>query len=868
MRSVNLLLTTAFVATASIADAATFNVTNTNTSGVGSLAQAILNANATAAADDIDFNLIGAGPFVIAAPFPAVTQPLTISGYTQTGATPNNAPVGITNASLLIVLDGTGLVAGSPVLQIDADDSEVRGLVIQDIPSGGSGIFVNAFATGVRIDGNFIGTDVSGSTARSLGNGVDVLGSGTIGGTAPAERNLISGHSGAAIRLRGEDAVVYNNVVGPEAFGDTDIGNRVGIEITGGATGNVVGGIADGEGNRIAGSSEQGVVMTGEGTLSNPIAGNDIRHNIGSAIDLGGDGPTRNDEDDSDSGPNRLQNFPELAGARFNGQFLRVDGTLTSQPGDYRLDFYISAEQGAAGYGEGSYVGSAAVDVMEGSTTGRFGGSIDVGFISTNEFFVSVIAVLNSTGDSSEFSRPVLASKGGTAIAVTNTNDAGAGSLRAALAAANANADPSTITFNIPGAGPHTISPVAFLGVNTGPVVIDGYMQPGSSLNTLAVGTNAIPGIVIDGSNEAGASVLDIAAPAILRGLAIVNGQNAGVRFLNVEDSRIEGSFVGVGADGSSDQGNSKAGINTTESTGVTIGGPARGQRNLISYNGLRGIVDTASNTRIYNSLIGATDGNATAGNAFDGILASGLSSIIGGDDSEFGNTIRGNQNAGVRIDGDAGVQVHGNSIEANGTLGIDLSPVGVTPNDADDADSGANALQNFPVITDAVVKDGSLTVEATLDVPDDKIGDSYSIRAYASEVCDGSGHGEGARMLGVSQVEIPAGEILELTFVADLAPGDFVTLTATDPALRATSEFSACFIVRDGDLLCGDYNGDVSVKAGDALGVLQTAVGTAECALCVCDANDSKSVTATDALLVLRVAVGQDLVLTCPDCE
>ena len=86
---------------------------------------------------------------------------------------------------------------------------------------------------------------------------------------------------------------------------------------------------------------------------------------------------------------------------------------------------------------------------------------------------MSALAVRNATGDTSEFSRPVRARLGGDGIVVTNTNDVGAGSLRAALAAANANADPSTILFNIPGTAPHVISPAAFLGVNTGPVIID-----------------------------------------------------------------------------------------------------------------------------------------------------------------------------------------------------------------------------------------------------------------------------------------------------------------------------------------------------------------------------------------------------------
>ena len=51
-----------------------------------------------------------------------------------------------------------------------------------------------------------------------------------------------------------------------------------------------------------------------------------------------------------------------------------------------------------------------------------------------------------------------VASSGGPSV-VTNTGDSGAGSLRAAILAANAAPDTNTISFDIPGAGPHTITP-------------------------------------------------------------------------------------------------------------------------------------------------------------------------------------------------------------------------------------------------------------------------------------------------------------------------------------------------------------------------------------------------------------------------
>src|SRR6476660_3159381 len=57
---------------------------------------------------------------------------------------------------------------------------------------------------------------------------------------------------------------------------------------------------------------------------------------------------------------------------------------------------------------------------------------------------------------------------------VTNTNDSGAGSLRQAMLDANASSGADIISFNISGAGIHTISPTSALPTITDPVVIDG----------------------------------------------------------------------------------------------------------------------------------------------------------------------------------------------------------------------------------------------------------------------------------------------------------------------------------------------------------------------------------------------------------
>ena len=214
-RSGRALFAAALLATtsASFVGAATFTVTNTTDGGSGSLRQAILDANIAANLDTIAFNIVGSGVHTIApaSALPAISAPVTIDGYTQAGATANtNAPTLGTNAILRIELNGTGTSAaeGSAVLLFVAGSagSLVRGLVINRGPY--AGIRLNG-ASGVLIQGNFLGTDPTGFVAQ--GNVVAAIlinasaTNATIGGTTPAARNLISGNvaGGIVIGLNG-----------------------------------------------------------------------------------------------------------------------------------------------------------------------------------------------------------------------------------------------------------------------------------------------------------------------------------------------------------------------------------------------------------------------------------------------------------------------------------------------------------------------------------------------------------------------------------------------------------------------------------------------------------------------------------------
>ncbi|MFQ5607639.1 MAG: hypothetical protein ACE5GA_06810, partial [Candidatus Zixiibacteriota bacterium] len=78
----------ALVTLAGQAQAATYTVVNTTDAGSGSLRQAIADANANPGSDLIHFNIPGGGVHTIQplTPLPTITDPVTIDGYTQAGA--------------------------------------------------------------------------------------------------------------------------------------------------------------------------------------------------------------------------------------------------------------------------------------------------------------------------------------------------------------------------------------------------------------------------------------------------------------------------------------------------------------------------------------------------------------------------------------------------------------------------------------------------------------------------------------------------------------------------------------------------------------------------------------------------------------
>ncbi len=378
------------------------------------LRAAIEEANASAGADPINF-AIPDDPSVAGfevkkiAPdtaLPAITSPLTIDGYTQSGASPNTLPLA-TGATLKVELSGEDVPQQSRGLMIRASDSVVRGLVINRFVAN---VQICACTSGIphptnnRIEGNFIGTDPTGTAARGGGEVLvfEDAPENVIGGSSPEARNLISATDGhAAIDVRSSGNTIDGNLIGTKKDGKSPLGNQgFGVYINGnGADDNAVGVLA----TNVIAFNEWGVGVEGSGSEGNRILSNSIFNNqLDPGIDLGADRRTANDPLDADTGPNNLQNSPIVSSAKNKGAKTVVRGKLNSSPNEAFTLRFFSNPKSSKGQGK-TFIGQKTVNTDP-------GGNATFGLQRTPKvkagLYVTATATNERTGDTSEFSNP------------------------------------------------------------------------------------------------------------------------------------------------------------------------------------------------------------------------------------------------------------------------------------------------------------------------------------------------------------------------------------------------------------------------------------------------------------------------------
>jgi hypothetical protein len=302
-QAVSLFLLALGLVTATAAGAVTHVVTSTDDSGPNTLRQAIIDSNATVDVFDIiEFDIDGP-PFTIqpTSALPIISDPVFIDGFSQPGVSPNSEPLRGLNSVLLVEIDGTlaGNADGLSIAHTTASGvgTTVRGLVINR--------FASVLRAGIRmsttgnhnIEGNFIGTDVSGLLARPndagviTGIGADGVG---IGGVLPASRNLISGNTQQGVALDSDDNIVIGNLIGTDRTGVVGLGNGLGLQLLSNAANNRVGNfglIFSTDTNTISGNLAGGVVID-VGSVDHSILGNKIGVGMDGLTQLGnGTGP-------------------------------------------------------------------------------------------------------------------------------------------------------------------------------------------------------------------------------------------------------------------------------------------------------------------------------------------------------------------------------------------------------------------------------------------------------------------------------------------------------------------------------------------------------------------------------------------------
>jgi titin len=305
------------------------------------------------------------------------------------------------------------------IIQNGATNNLVGGVGERNIISGNtSGLLIaGENTTGNRIQGNFIGTNAVGTAALANLDGVVIFDAARnlIGGAGPATRNLVSGNSRFGVLIFGDAATgnaVRGNFIGLAADG-TPLGNDShGVFVTDQAVGNVVGGIAPGTGNVIAHNDGDGVhvgsdaglgLVTNAGT-GNAILGNRIFANGEMGIDLGpNNGLIGNDSDDTDTGPNNLQNFPVLTTARLTGTNLVVTGSINTEANKaVRIEFFASRAADGTAHGEGQFFLGFVTVNMGSSTTANFSKSLTSPLLRPGD--VITATATDESGNTSEFS--------------------------------------------------------------------------------------------------------------------------------------------------------------------------------------------------------------------------------------------------------------------------------------------------------------------------------------------------------------------------------------------------------------------------------------------------------------------------------
>ncbi len=575
-----------------------------------------------------------------------------------------------------------------------------------DLGTGWGVWLVGSTATGNLVEGNLIGTDVSGEHA--LGNmtnaGIYIQGApnNTIGGTAPGSGNVISGNRyGIYITLSTAIGnLVAGNLIGTDKAGAVAMGNtNVGIFIDPGAQSNTIGGTAAGAENVISGNAGDGIDIVGSGTTGNLVAGNFIGTNATGTVAIanGGNGITIG----SGASDNTIGGSTTAVGNLISGNAgygIQVDGSTTL--GNILANNWVGT--GVAGIGALPNAGGA-LEVTTGAAVlvqGSFlGDVVNQGTVS----FWDPMDPIAITGNYTQSAAGTLAvDLGGTdptqydQLAVSGTATL-AGTLQVTLVnglAIGPFEDYEILTY---GAHSGSFATVQYpsgvtLYTSYGPSSLDLLSTPSAELVTTTADAGA-------GSLRAAISLADAAGNPnriwIAFDIPLTDHGYSGGAWTITLASALPTITAPVILDGTTQPGFAGAPIVVLAGTsagasasGLTLAAGAKGStiRGLVIDDfGQDGVSVQGTGITIAGNFIGVDATGTTAKANAVGIDVSGANDTIGGTAAGSSNVISGNTGDGVDLDGAGatgdvvagnfiGTDAAGSAALANGSAGVAIT--------------------------------------------------------------------------------------------------------------------------------------------------------------------------------------------------
>ena len=721
------------VVAAAPATAATFEVTNVNDSGSGSLRDAITGANAAPGPHLITFNIAGAGPHTISltTQLPSITADgVTIDGASQTGYV----------GSPLIQVDGAGVAGSATGLDVEGADVTVAALSV----TGFSEYGVSISGSGATLINSYLGLAPDGTTAMPNTTGVTVFfgaTNATIG--TPGNGNTVSGNTDTGIGVAADGATIDANHIGTTSDGTAAVHNG-GSGISVGGTNATIG--TPGNGNTISGNVQNGIVLYADGAT---IQANHIGTATDgtTAIPNGGDGiavvlngnNTMIGGPASDSGNTISANGRH--GIAIGAEDVAIDGNRIGTTADGAsplgnggvgiISFAARTAIGSPGVGNTISANAASgvyLDGPDATVQGNLIGTDATGTTALGNGFVGVAVVGTGTN----------ATIGGTTLGSGNTIS---GNVRTGvhIDAADANVQGNVIGTDVSGmvALGNAEDGLALLGSAThavigGPASDSGNTISANGRHGISIGAEDVAidgnriGTTADGASplgNGGVGIISFAARTAIGSPGVGNTISANAAsgvYLDGPDATVQGNLIGTDATGTTALGNGVVGVAIFGSgVDATIGGAVPGAGNTISDNGLHGIWTDARDTTVDGNLIGTSaDGTIALGNVEDGIsvTANGANAVIG--TTGFGNTISANGRDGIgTVGADTTVVDNRVGTDSAGTSDLGNARVGV-------ASWGDNAIIGTPGAGNLVSGNDSdgIVVQGTGTVVEDNV--------------------------------------------------------------------------------------------------------------------------------------------------